>query len=173
MSMRTKSKYKLNEPFASLNPQEALRASLKASLEQNDELIDEMFRQLPKEVKDEVNAYWSLMFQKTILYNYYLVIRANLAISFYNIFLGNIFKSGTEYLEEFDTDIANEWFEQSNNIKKQIQEIDVEAKGVLKLEHFEAMADLADHFDFWLSLISKIGKDFGTLQKESTSEVTK
>lgn len=164
--MRTKSKYKLNEPFASLNPQEALRACLKASLEQNEELIDEMFRQLPKEVKDEVNAYWSLMFQKTILYNYYLVIRANLAISFYNIFLGNIFMNETGDREEFDTDIANEWFEQSNNIKKQIQEIDAEAKGVLKLEPFDYMEDLANHFDYWLALLGKIGKDFGAIPKE-------
>ncbi len=171
--MHTKSKHKLNEPFASLSPQEALRACLKASLQHNDELIDEMFRQFPKEVKDKVNAYWSLMFQKTNLYNNYLVTRANLAISFYNILLGNIFKSGTEDREEFDTDIANEWFEQSNNIKKQIQEIDVETKGALKLEHFVAMEDLASHFDYWLSLTRKIGKDFGAIQKENISEEAK
>lgn len=171
--MHSKSRHKLNEPFTSLNPQEALRAYLKAASQQNDELIEEMARQLPEDVIDETNALATLMFQKTNLYSNYLIIRANLAISFYNIFLGNIFKGGTEDREEFDTDIANEWFEQSNNIKKQIQEIDIKAKGALKLEHFEAIEDMANHFDFWLRLTRKIGKDFGAIQKESTPEITK
>lgn len=171
--MHSKSKHKLNEPFANLSSQEALRAYLKAESQQNDELIEEMARQLPKKIQDETNVLATLMFQKANLYSSYLIIRADLAISFYNIFLGNIFKGGTEDREEFDTDIANEWFKQSDNIKKQIQGIDVKAKGALKLEQFEAMEDIANHFDFWQSLIRKIGEDFGAIQKESAPKEAK
>lgn len=170
--MHTKSKHILSEPFAGLKPQEAFRAYLKASEQRNDELIEEMARQLSKDVKDEVNSLATLLQIKINLYSSYLFIRANLAITFYNIFLGNTF--GVEAEDKvFDPDFANKWIEESSKVKKQIQEVDAKAKGALKLECFEAMEDMGIHFDFWLYLLKKIGTDFGVIPEESATDVVK
>lgn len=155
--MLTNSK-KLNSQFASLTGQEAFRAFWKALSDGNHDLVDEIGKQLPNEVKHKTNFYGTLMFQKMNLYNLYLIQKADLAIYFYNSFLGQMF--GVEGSKEmFSPEYAEKWLEETKNIKQELKEIDDKAGGTLKIELFEAMEDLANYFDFWLYLIKKIDKD--------------
>lgn len=163
--MHTKSRKQLNEQFSNMTAPEAFRACLKAVEGHNDDLLKQFRKLFTSEVKKDINHYSSNFIKKTNLYSSYLIIKATIAIGFYQ-YLIKLLINGQVSKELFDPEIAFSMLEQSQEIKRRIDEIDKVTSGVLKIEHFDSMEELANQFDSWLNASEYLNEYIKTYEKK-------
>lgn len=89
--MHSKSKNKIVDEISQMSVQEILRAFNKALMQGNDDMIELIARNLPKEKNKEFNKYFKLLNQKIALYTQYLLLKATMAVRYYNVLTFRLF----------------------------------------------------------------------------------
>lgn len=151
--MHSKSKNKLIEEISKLSTEEILRAFTKALMQGNADMIEQIARNLPKEKNQEFNKYFKLLSQKIGLYNQYLMLKAVMAVRYYNVLTFKLFDIGQ--IEEEPLDFTDD-FKKQNELMAQIKKIDELGGSVVEMDEFRTFDELDVICNQWMKVVVKI-----------------
>jgi len=161
--MYSKSKADIANQLDKLSPLEAISGMAKSLQLGDQEQADKIFWRLPKEQRIQAWHIINLGQRKFATMQTILLLKASMAVHFYEVLLDNLLGGKFESVQQdYDASI-----EKQRNYEKEIERIDLESKGVLKLPEIEeAHQGMCDYYGQWKTFVAKFAsKDVDSEQK--------
>lgn len=154
--MFLKSKVNIADQLNKLTPLEAISGMVKSLHLDDHEQADKIFSRLPKDQKSQAWHFMHLYQQKLNAMQSIVLLKASLAMYFYQMLLGNMIDGNQEVMnpEDYDSNL-----EKQKYFMKEIEKIDVETNGVSKIAEIDdAFQGMSNYYDQWMRTAIKYSK---------------